>query len=328
MHVNGKRELVTISKCVSRELDLFEKSYREEFQRADSVLLPVLKYISEEKGKRIRPILFFLCQGLVKATNLESVRVAVLLELLHTATLIHDDVVDHSVTRRGKDTLNALWGDPVSVLMGDYLLAKVLAMGVSLPWKSVLELIARVVMGMGREELRQVLEDTRNNLTVAKYLRNIQGKSAGFISASCELGGIVVDEGPAVISRLRRFGSAFGMAFQIRDDILDILGDESVLGKPVGQDTANGKITLPLICALEQASKKEKEKALQKFSDRERDHDAWIRQFILQNDGIRCAHEKAEMFSMKAIRILASFPPSVYRESMEKMVHHDLERVE
>jgi octaprenyl-diphosphate synthase len=327
MVANGRRELDTIAECVSRELDLFEKSYIEEFQRADSVLLPVLQYIGKEKGKRIRPILFFLCQGLIGSPNPNSHKVAVLLELLHTATLIHDDVVDQSVTRRGKDTLNALWGDHVSVLMGDYLLAKVLAMGVAVPWKAVVAVISRVVMGMGREELRQALEDTRDRITVTKYLRNIQGKTAGFISASCELGGIVMDAQPAQIGSLRRFGSAFGMAFQIRDDILDISGDEAELGKPVGQDTVNGKITLPLIYALEKSSLEEKGDVLQRLSGNEADQKTWIRDFILEKEGIQYAHEKAEVFSRKAIGILESFPPSPYRESLIKMVEHDLERV-
>jgi octaprenyl-diphosphate synthase len=327
MRSPGKRKIETISKCVSMELDLFEKAYQKEFQRGDAVLLPVMEHIGKEKGKRIRPILFFLCQGLIRQPDPESVPVAVLLELLHIATLIHDDIVDQSVIRRGNSTLNALWGDRVSVLMGDYLLARVLALGVASPWESVLNVISRVVMGMGKEELRQALESPKKSLTVVNYLRNIHGKTAGFISASCELGGIVVNADASVRVQLRRFGTAFGMAFQMRDDILDITGNEDTLGKPIGQDTANGEITLPLILALEQIPPAEKRKILQRFFDPKSNDGIWIQEFIEKQNGVQLAQQKAEVFIKKALQILMTFSSSVYRESLRKIVMHDLERV-
>ena len=327
MYSTGKRDIETISECISQELDLFEKAYREEFQRGDAVLLPVLEYVGKEKGKRIRPSLFFLCQGLINKPKLTSIPVAVLLELLHIATLVHDDVVDQSVTRRGKDTLNALWGDNVSVLLGDYLLAKVLALGVSVPWTSVLSVISKAVMGMGKEELRQVLETPEKKFTITNYLRNIHGKTAGFMSASSELGGIVMEADNTVIVQLRRLGTAFGMAFQIRDDILDITGSEDILGKPVGQDMANGKITLPLILALEQVLPEEKDKFLQRLSAPKSKNGMWIREFIERYNGVQLAQQKAEIFINKALQILMTFPSSVYRDALQKIVVHDLERM-
>ncbi|MFC1502230.1 polyprenyl synthetase family protein [bacterium] len=327
MYSTGKRDIETISECISQELDLFEKAYKEEFQRGDAVLLPVLEYVGKEKGKCIRPSLFFLCQGLINKPKLTSIPVAVLLELLHIATLVHDDVVDQSVTRRGKDTLNALWGDNVSVLLGDYLLAKVLALGVSVPWTSVLSVISRAVMGMGKEELRQVLETPEKKFTITNYLRNIHGKTAGFMSASSELGGIVMEADNTVIVQLRRLGTAFGMAFQIRDDILDITGSEDILGKPVGQDMANGKITLPLILALEQVPTEEKEKVLQRQSAPKSKNGMWIREFIERYNGVQLAQQKAEIFINKALQILMTFPSSVYRDALQKIIVHDLERM-
>ncbi|MCJ7697093.1 MAG: polyprenyl synthetase family protein, partial [Thermoplasmata archaeon] len=282
---------------------------------------------NREKGKRIRPIIFFLSQGLVGSPSLESIRVAVLLEILHTATLIHDDIVDDSSVRRGKKTPNALWGNKVSVLLGDYLLAKVLLLGVKVQWNGVLEIISNVVMEMGRGELRQVIIGTTEYINENEYYKIITDKTAALFQATCELGGLVLHASQAEKSRLNQFGEYFGMSFQIRDDILDLTGYTKLTGKPSGQDIFNGKITLPLILALGHASKEERERLFKKLDNIKNKNTKWILQFINSKKGIERAQTQSEIFAKKAIEILNTFKPSVYRESMEQLVMHDLKRV-
>ena len=247
----GYKEII---KLISKELELFEEEYRQQFRTESFVIQPLLDYLIVTKGKWFRPILFFLSQGLINRPKSESVRIAVLLELLHAATLIHDDVVDSSPERRGRKTLNEKWGDKVSVLTGDFLLAKVLKLGVESRWPEVLGVISRVVTKMADCELRQVIQPPEEDQTPESYFRVIQDKTAGFFAAASELGGIVAGADSVENERLIFIGDYFGMAFQIRDDILDLSGSCGQMGKPVRQDTYNGKITLPLIFALEKAS--------------------------------------------------------------------------
>ncbi len=320
--------LEKISNPIRRELELFENEYALQFQSKSDSLFPFLCYINQEKGKRIRPILFFLSQGLIGSPTLESICVAVLLEILHTATLIHDDIVDGSFVRRGKKTPNALWGNKVSVLLGDYLLAKVLLLGVKVQWNGVMEIIAKVVMDMGHGELRQVvIGSTSEYINENEYYQIIKDKTAALFQATCELGGLVLHASQEEKSRLSQFGEYFGMSFQIRDDILDLTGYAEVMGKPSGQDIFNGKLTLPLILALTNVSKKEREQFFKRVESMKTENIKWILQFINSKKGIERAQTQSEIFAKKAIEILNTFKPSVYRESMEMLVMHDLKRI-
>ncbi len=318
---------VKISDPVRTELELFEKEYECQFQPNSDFLIPLLKYTHKEKGKRIRPILFFLTQGLIDKPNSESVRIAVLLELLHTATLIHDDVVDHSLMRRGRKTPNAMWGNKVAVLLGDYLLAKVLALGVQTRWKDVLKIIAQVVMDMGKGELRQVVIGTTTQVDEKEYYRIIKGKTAALFQATCELAGLVANGTPKERSQLNRLGEYFGLSFQIRDDILDLTGQSKLMGKPAGQDIDNSKVTLPIILALKHASETEKKQFFKKFLDEKEKDAKWIFEFIDCKKGVQRAQIQSEQYANKAIDILSTFQSSIYRESIEKLVKHDLVRV-
>jgi len=311
---------------VTKELELFEKEYSLQLNSGSVFLQPLFYYIKQQRGKRLRPALFFLSQGLIDLPRPATVRVAVLIELLHLATLIHDDVVDHSSVRRGKKTLNTVWGDRVSVLMGDYLLARVLSLGVETRQSEILEVISRVVLEMGEGELWEVLEGKSIDTTVEEYLRAIYQKTAVFFGAVCELGGLVISASPSEKEKLRQFGEAFGMVFQIRDDILDFSGSAELMGKPVGQDVHNGKITLPLIFALDGISMKDKKNILQKLKRKTGEDRKWVKKFIKERNGIEKTQEKAVIFAKESMEILMTFEPSIYRESMEKLVTGDLER--
>ena len=273
-------------------------------------------------------MLFFLTQGLVGRPDPDSVSIAVMIELLHTATLIHDDVVDHSPQRRGRKSLNALWGDRVSVLVGDYLFAKVLELGVEAGWDDVLRIVSKAVSDMGRGELREELQDDKRSSNVDEYYDRIRDKTSGFFSASCELGGLVVGAGEAEKARLREFGEMYGMAFQIRDDILDFSGYTDRMGKPVGQDVSNGRMTLPLILALSDATGEEKKKVLDGLEEASvsKDDGRWIVRFVVERGGVDGAQQTALRFADEAVDILKTFGPSEYRDSLEMLVAYDLVR--
>ena len=328
MYLNTKKTLEEIYNTLAKEFASFEKEYFLQFQSDNIFLQPIFDYVGQEKGKRLRPILFFLSQGLIHRPNRRYVKIAVLIELLHTATLIHDDVVDGSLERRGKRSLNAVWGDRVSVLLGDYLLARVLSLAVEVERIGVLEIISRVVMEMGRGELRQTVEGMMQRVSVDDYFNIIREKTACLFGAACELGGIVMSASASEKNRLRQLGETFGMAFQIRDDILDFSGHTEFMGKPVGQDVTNGKMTLPLILALEGVSEEEKQGILQRLDSATEEDGEWIRKFVKRRKGIENAQEKAQVFLKRAIELLDTFKPSIYREMLERLVMHDTERVE
>ncbi len=179
---------------------------------------------------------------------------------------------------------------------------------------------------MGEGELWEALEGKSIDTTVEKYLRAIYQKTAVFFGAVCELGGLVISASPSEKEKLRRFGETFGMAFQIRDDILDFSGSAELMGKPVGQDVDNGKITLPLIFALDGASVEDKKNILQKLKRKTEEDRKWIKKFGRERNAIKKSQEKAVVFATESMEILRTFEPSIYRESMEKLVTEDLER--
>lgn len=323
MHSDTQIRLQRAMRPISEAMVHFEDSYVSAFREGVPFLQPVLSYIGEGDGKRLRPILYFLSQGLVSRPDPDSADVAVMLELLHTATLIHDDVVDGSPERRGRKSLNAIWGDRVSVLVGDYLFARVLEMGVDSGRRGVLRMLSRVVADMGRGELRQELRDASHVTTEEEYYQHVREKTAGLFVAACCLGGLVADGSEEELARLERFGEAYGTAFQIRDDILDFTGRAGDLGKPVGQDLSNGTMTLPLILALERADAGERETIVRKLG---REDGQAVHNFVEEGGGIGLAGEKACDCLSSAMHILRTFPDSDYRRSLEDLVDFDRQR--
>jgi octaprenyl-diphosphate synthase len=205
-------------------------------------------------------------------------------------------------------------------------MAKVLALGVAAPWEGILQVISTAATDMGRGELRQILEDADKKISVDAYFQIIQGKTAGLFRVAAELGGLVAQASVERRNRLCRLGEAFGMAFQIRDDILDFAGHAGHMGKPVGQDISNGKMTLPLLLAMEGIAEEEKQRVLQKLSKDSKADAEWIGRFVKEHHGIERADEKARMFAKEAEEILATFNASVYRTAWEELVTHELER--
>jgi octaprenyl-diphosphate synthase len=275
-------------------------------------------YIAGAGGKRLRPILLLLAAGLARYRGPRAVRLACVVELLHTATLIHDDVVDQAPLRRGRPSANAQWGDDASVLVGDHLYSKSFAMLVRDNDRGVMETLARATVSMTEAEVFQ-LQLKRSGLTAeTDYLRIITQKTASFMSACCRIGALLGAAPPAQTEALTRYGLDIGIAFQISDDALDFTADQARLGKAIGADLREGKRTLPLIAMLERVPPAEAERVRAALRRRtleatEIDH---IRHLVLEHDGVDYARARAHAFAQAAKADLEAFEPSDERETL------------
>jgi octaprenyl-diphosphate synthase len=303
---------------VGHDLRLVEEEIRRELDSPVTLIQDMGEYIAGAGGKRLRPMLLLLAARLAGAHGSRCVRLACVVELLHTATLIHDDVVDQAPLRRGRPSANAQWGDDASVLVGDHLYSKSFAMLVRDNDRAVMETLARATVSMTEAEVFQLERKRSGLLTEADYIRIISQKTASFISACCRIGGLLGDIGPEQVEALTRYGLDVGVAFQISDDSLDFVADQSRLGKAVGADLREGKRTLPLIAMLKRASPAEDERVrllLRRptLSPAEVEE---IRHLVVEHAGVEYAMEWAHEYASAAKRDLEAFPPSEERETL------------
>ncbi len=326
MHRLTSEQIDNIVEPIGSQLKDFESAYIPQFETDALFLAPLLSYLSGMKGKRLRPILYFLCQGLVGRSHPGDMGIAILIELLHAATLIHDDVVDDSAHRRGKASIHAVWGNRAAVLLGDYLLARVLTLAVETRRDGVMDIIAEAALSIGQGELEQTLCSVSQRIDRNAYFRIIQAKTASLFAAACNLGGLVSDVSPIVCERLRRLGMAFGMAFQIRDDILDYTGRAEMLGKPVGQDASDGVMTLPLIAALDAAPQDERAILLQDLERDDQPDAGRIQTIVSRYRGVELAQAEARKTVESALVLLSQFQSSPYRDALERLIQFDLDR--
>jgi octaprenyl-diphosphate synthase len=275
-------------------------------------------YIAGAGGKRLRPILLLLAARLADYRGPRAIRLACVVELLHTATLIHDDVVDQAPLRRGHPSANAQWGDDASVLVGDHLYSKSFAMLVRDNDRAVMETLARATVSMTEAEVFQ-LQLKRSGLTSeADYVRIITQKTASFMSACCRIGALLGAVPSAQTEALTRYGLDIGIAFQISDDALDFTADQARLGKAIGADLREGKRTLPLIAMLERVPKAEAERVRAALRRRtlEAAEIEEIRRLVLGHEGVEYARARAHTFAQAAKADLEAFAPSEERETL------------
>jgi len=317
-----------ITNPIQKEMALFEQVFADQFQAEHSFLVPLTQHTLGNRGKRLRPILFFLSQGLINPPKVETIPVAVLLEVLHTATLVHDDVIDASRLRRGRVTINARWNDRISILWGDYLFAHVFSIAAKTDVDGLMDIISDVVIRIGTGELRQAIIDPQNRMTPEIYMQIIQEKTASLIAASCELGARTAKAASGLSNALQSFGQSLGTAFQIRDDVLDFLGDPNVMGKPSGQDLSDGILTLPLIFSLQEASQNERDKIIHQLHSALNKQSDQLSDFVKKHHGIEKAQEKAAHFTRQAKKQLALFSASPYRDALENLIQYNLERIQ
>jgi len=310
--------LKQISRPVSDELDQLDVYMRGQMTTQTALLDTVVRYILRQRGKRARPTLVFLSAGLCGGITDRAYIGATMVELLHTATLVHDDIVDQSEERRGVASINAVWKNKVAVLVGDYLLSKGLLIAVHNNEFDFLKVTSEAVRRMSEGELLQIQKSRQKSIDEETYFRIISDKTASLISTCCEVGAISASASNEQRSALREYGELIGLAFQIRDDVLDYTSRSSILGKPVGNDIREQKITLPLIYACQAAPPADAKAMIKRVKGRKPGtKDVLdVMRFVERYRGVEEATQKARELHEKAVRLLAPFPESTYKSSL------------
>lgn len=311
---------------IQAELEVFEKKFRESMKSRVALLDVIMNYIVKRKGKQMRPIFVLLSSRLFGPLNDSTYRGAALVELLHTATLVHDDVVDVSYTRRGFFSINALWKNKIAVLVGDYLLSKGLLLALKNGDYEILTLLSEAVEAMSEGELLQLEKARRLDITEEVYFDIITKKTASLIASCCAIGAAAGGANPEQVVKMHDFGMKAGIAFQIKDDLFDY-GDIDV-GKPLAIDIKEHKMTLPLIHALGNAGYWEKRKVIGivKSNDNDRKKVAYVLDFVKQNGGIEYATSKMNDYHKASIELLKSVSESEEATNLKNLVDFVIER--
>jgi len=319
--------LSDLTQPIRSELDKFNKEFKNSMKSGVGLLELITRFILHQKGKKVRPILVILAGKIAGEVNERTFRGANLVELLHTATLVHDDVVDNAEQRRGFPSINAVFKNKVAVLMGDYLLARGLMLAVDGNDFDFLRTITNTVKRMSEGELLQTGKTRRLNIDEPTYYRIISDKTASLLATCCEVGARSTTTDDAKISALKNYGEFLGIAFQIRDDILDYVGKTSVFGKPLGGDIKEKKITLPLIYALSNSDKGEAQKIIKMIKKGPGpDEIKQIISFAIDKKGIEYAESRSVEYSEKAKACLDIFPDSELKSSLTGLVDFVVER--
>jgi len=312
---------------IQQHLDLFEEKFRISMKSPVPLLNTITRYIIKRKGKQIRPMFVFLSASLSGGATESTYRAATLIELLHTATLVHDDVVDDSNIRRGFFSLNALWKNKIAVLIGDYLLSKGLLVALESNEFHLLKIVSNATREMSEGELLQIEKARRLDIEEEVYFEIIRKKTATLIASCCACGAASTGAPQETIDRMWQFGEYVGIAFQIKDDLFDYEKNNAT-GKPDGTDIKEKKMTLPLIYLLNNSDLFERRWIINTVKNHGNDP-VRVRQLIekvILIGGIEYARSKMFGYRQKALDLLASFPASIYHESLRKLVIFTTER--
>ncbi len=308
------------------EMTAFEQKFRQSMKTNVMLLDQIMKYIIHRKGKQIRPMFVFLSAGLKGEINEATYRGAAMIELLHTATLVHDDVVDDSNYRRGFFSINALWKNKIAVLVGDYLLSRGMLLAVDNEDFLALKLISKAIREMSEGELLQIEKARRLDISEDIYFDVIRQKTASLIASCCSVGISSVTDEPEIVEKARLLGEKIGMAFQIKDDLFDY-GDEEI-GKPTGIDIKEKKMTLPLIYALNKTDSSTKRHII-KLIKNESEKPAKVAEvidFVKKSGGIAYTTQVMHRYVEEANEILDTFPETSYRRSLRNLIQFTIER--
>jgi len=319
--------LSEIRRPVENEMSEFEKFFNRSFKSEVPLLKIILNYIFRRKGKQMRPLLVFLSARLNGEINESAYVAATLIELLHTASLVHDDVVDDATERRGALSVNALWNSKIAVLVGDYMLATGLLVTIEKNRYDMLEIISEAVKSMAQGELLQLQKARKLNIKEEDYFKIISSKTAALVAACTACGTISVTKDPDTVQMMKELGENIGIAFQIRDDILDYERN-GLTGKAPGNDIKERKITLPLIYALEKSPVNEKKHILNIVKKRKKSRDEinHVIKFVEDNGGIKYAETKMNQYRDKALAILDYYTDSDIKNSMKELIFYTTSR--
>ena len=317
-----------IKQPIAFEMDLFEQKFLLSMSSKVALLNRITTYIVNRKGKQMRPMFVFLVAKMVSNGEVSerTYRGASVIELIHTATLVHDDVVDDSNRRRGFFSINALWKNKIAVLIGDYLLSKGLLLSIDNNDFDLLKIISIAVREMSEGELLQIEKARKLDITEAIYYEIIRQKTATLIAACCSLGAASVKPESQHVEVMRKFGELIGMAFQIKNDLFDYTDEQ--IGKPTGIDIKEQKMTLPLIYVLNTVEKKDKNWLINSIKNHNKDKKR-VREvvaFVKTNGGLDYATSKMKQFQEEALLLLNTYPESAYKNALQLMVNYVIDR--
>ncbi|MCU7614045.1 polyprenyl synthetase family protein [Chryseobacterium sp. GMJ5] len=316
-----------IKQPINEEMKLFEQKFYESMHSKVALLDKVTRFIVTTKGKQMRPMFVFLCAKLIGNVNEKTYRGASMIELIHTATLVHDDVVDESFKRRNFFSINALWKNKIAVLVGDFLLSKAVLLSTDHKDYDLLSVISRTIREMSEGELLQLEKARKLDITEEVYYEIIRQKTATLIAACCEIGALSNGADEILAKKMQDFGTYTGMAFQIKDDLFDYLSS-NVIGKPVGIDIKEKKMTLPLIHSLKIADEKKRSyffNTIKRYNNDQKRVKELIA-FVKTSGGLEYAITKMKDFQQKAKNILDEFPDSEVKRSLHMMLDYVIER--
>ncbi len=318
--------LKEIQAPVDQEMIAFEKKFRQSMRSNVMLLDKITSYIVKRKGKQMRPLFIFLSAGVNGGITESTYTGASMIELLHTASLVHDDVVDDSHYRRGFFSINALWKNKIAVLVGDFLLSRGLLLSVEKGDYEFLRIVSDAMKQMSEGELLQMEKARKLDITEEVYYKVIEAKTASLIASCCEIGAFSSGQNPENVALMKEFGLNVGMAFQIKDDLFDYGSHE--IGKPTGIDIKEKKMTLPLLHALKQVSNGEKKTIIKKIkkSDKKKQYVDDVIQFVKAHGGMEYATKVMGEFHQKALDNLADFPETEYKKSLIDLVQFTIDR--
>ena len=317
--------LNAIKKSIDKEMSLFDKKFSELIKGKQPLVDKIMTYILRSKGKKIRPILVLLCAKSVGKVNESTYRAASMIELLHTATLIHDDVVDDANIRRGFFSINALWKNKAAVLIGDYLLSKGLLLAVKNKEFALLKIISSCVEEMSVGELLQIEKSRKLDITEPIYFDIIRKKTAALISACCESGAISTAKDMELVKKMKLFGEKAGVAYQIKDDLLDY-EKTSIIGKPSKTDIKEKKITLPLIHTLNKVNELTRKKIIRIIKNEESENFIKVLEVVKNEGGLNYAEKIMNQYKDEAKNILDSFKNSDEKKSLQALLNYMVKR--
>lgn len=315
-----------ITQPIAQELSLFEQKFAQNLRSKNNILDRIMKFIIKRKGKQMRPMFVFLAAKLSGSVDETTYRAASLIELLHTATLVHDDVVDDANLRRSFFSVNAIWKNKIAVLVGDYLLSKGLLLSLDNNDFEILKIVSTAVKEMSEGELLQIEKTRKLDIEEQVYFEIIRSKTASLLASACAAGAWSATQNQQTAALMHSFGEKIGISFQIKDDLFDYGHDN--IGKPTGIDIKEKKMTLPLIYTLQHADSATKRKIIYIVKNQNKDKQKVneVIDLVHKSGGIAYAREKMMHYQNEAMHILKQFPESEARTAMEQLVNYVTER--
>ncbi len=319
-------QMELVKHVIGSELAIFEKKFSESVKGSNQLLDRILRFIIRRKGKQMRPMFVFLSAKIAEKVSEDTYRAASLIELLHTASLVHDDVVDNAMIRRNFFSINALWKNKIAVLVGDYLLSRGLLLSLEHGDYQILQITSRAVKEMSEGELLQMEKARKLDIKEEIYFEIIRAKTASLLSAACSAGAYSATQNDKTAEFFRIFGEKVGIAFQIKDDLFDYGNDN--IGKPTGIDIKEKKMTLPLIYTLQTASQEIRKKIIYivKNQNTDRKKVSEVIEHVRESGGIEYAYKKMKQYQKEALDMLQEYEETDARRAMEQLVNYVIER--